>query len=98
LNKVYLKTPSDVELHQIIVTYLRQQPDQYTHLWEYYGSQGALFNLLQRMLDAGEIVADHLKDGLITDDSMIILAETLQTKISSMPSSQPRPWLHRPSA
>lgn len=92
MNKVQLRTPGDVELHQIIVTHLRRQPDKYIHLWEYYGSQGALFNLLQRMLDAGEIVTDHLKDGLITDHSLITLAETLQAEISPV-----QPLLHRPS-
>lgn len=99
MNKAaYLRNPADLHLHQVLVRHLQQNPDKYIHLWEYYGSQGALFNLLQRMLDVGEIVADHLQDGLITDQSLITLVETLKTGISPVQPSLHQPLLHRPFA
>lgn len=87
MNKTYLRGPGDIHLHQKIVLHLQNSPAKYTQLWELYGSQGALFNLLQRMLDTGEIAADNLKNGLITDNSTIALggwhpAETNPTQPS----------------
>jgi hypothetical protein len=75
LTKVYLRTPADIELHELVVLHLQRKPDRYMHIWELHkGPEGALFNLLQRMLDEGEITADNLSNGLITDYSMITLA------------------------
>ena len=69
-----LRGPGDIRLHQKIVMHLQTNPVKYIHLWEFYGAEGGLFNLLQRMLDVGEITADNLKDGLISDSSTIALA------------------------
>lgn len=91
---MYLRTRTDVHLHQLIVTHLQRQPDTYIHIWEFYqGSEGALFNLLQRMLDSGEITADNLKDGLITDYSLITLAGT-STENRKTETKRVRPLLH----
>ena len=74
LAALLLRTPADTMLHHAVVTHLRQKPDTYINIWEFYkDSGGVLFNLLQRMLDAGEIKADNLVNGLITDYSMITL-------------------------
>lgn len=74
LEALQLRTPADTTLHHAVVTHLRHKPDTYINIWEFYkDSGGILFNLLQRMLDAGEITADNLKDGLITDQSVIYL-------------------------
>ena len=74
LEALQLRTPADTSLHHAVVTHLRHKPDTYINIWEFYkDSDGILFNLLQRMLDAGEITADNLRDGLITDQSMIYL-------------------------
>ena len=74
LEFLQLRTPADSMLHHAVVTHLRHKPDTYINIWEFYkDSDGILFNLLQRMLDAGEITADNLRDGLITDQSMIYL-------------------------
>ncbi|HYD34357.1 MAG TPA: hypothetical protein VEA39_07270 [Methylophilaceae bacterium] len=101
MQKLLLRTSTDVYLHQLVVTHLRRKPDTYIHLWEYYqGAEGGLFSLLQRMLDAGEIKADNLRNGLITDYSMIALAEItpLQTKASRERPSRLSLWPHRPFA
>ena len=91
---MYLRTPTDAHLHQLIVTHLQRQPDTYIHIWEFYqGSEGALFNLLQRMLDTGEITADHLKDGLITDYSLITLNGAGPEKRKPV-TKRVRPLLH----
>ena len=74
LEALQLRTPADTSLHHAVVTHLRHKPDTYINIWEFYkDSDGILFNLLQRMLDAGEITADNLRDGLITDQSVIYL-------------------------
>lgn len=74
LAALQLRTPADTMLHHAVVMHLRQKPDTYINIWEFYkDSGGVLFNLLQRMLDAGEITADNLRNGLITDYSMITL-------------------------
>jgi hypothetical protein len=89
---VYLRTTSDAHLHQLIVKHLQHAPDTYLHIWEFYqGSEGALLNLLQRMLDAGEIAVDHLKDGLISDDSLITLVGTENRKAVT---KRAQPLLH----
>lgn len=77
MNNLSLRTPVETLLHHIVITHLRKKPDTYINLWEFYNNdqQGMLFALLQRMLDAGEITADNLKNGLITDESLIRLAD-----------------------
>lgn len=98
MNKTYLRDPSDIHLHQRIVRHLQNCSAKYTQLWELYGSQGALFNLLQRMLDAGEIIADSLQNGLITDNSFITLADWHFEDTKPAQPSRHSPWLHRPFA
>lgn len=92
---MYLRNPTDARLHQLIVTHLQRQPDTYIRIWEFYqGSEGALFNLLQRMLDTGEITADHLKDGLITDESLITLVGSTVSEHGKTVTKRVRPLLH----
>lgn len=98
MNKTYLRGPTDIHLHQRIVRHLQQSPAKYTQLWEFYGSHGALFNLLQRMLDAGEIKADNLRNGLITDSSTITLIGLLAEEYGPGLPSRHLPWLHTPFA
>lgn len=78
--------------------HLQNNPARYIQLWEFYGSQGGLFNLLQRMLDAGEIIADNLRDGLITDNSTISLRGWQATQSRLAQPSRRLPLLHRPFA
>lgn len=74
MNVLNFRAPTDALLHLGVMAHLRDKPDTYMNLWEFYkDSEGALFVLLQRMLDEGEITADNLKDGLITDQSVIQL-------------------------
>lgn len=98
MNKTYLRGATDIHLHQRIVQHLQNGSAKYTQLWEFYGSQGALFILLQRMLDAGEITADHLRDGLITDSSTIGLASLEFREATPAQPSRHSPSLHRPFA
>ena len=91
---MYLRTRTDAHLHQLIVAHLQRQPDTYIRIWEVcQGSEGALFNLLQRMLDTREITANNLKDGLITDYSLIALAGTA-TDHRKTETKRARPLLH----
>ena len=78
--------------------HLQNHPARYIHLWEFYGSQGGLFNLLQRMLDAGEISADNLSNGLITDSSTISLSSRHVAETRPAQPSRHLPSLHRPFA
>lgn len=95
MNQVYLRTPTDAHLHQLIVKHLQRQPDTYIHIWEFcQGSEGALFNLLQGMLDTGEITVDNLKDGLITDYSLITLVGSIATENRQSEIKRARPLLH----
>jgi len=76
MNNLNLRMPAETLLHHALISHLRKSPETYPNLWELYSDpQGLLFNLLQRMLDAGEISADNLKNGLITDRSVIRLMD-----------------------
>jgi hypothetical protein len=95
---MYLRGTSDIQLHRKIVMHLQDHPVKYIHLWEFYGGEGALFILLQCMLDAGEITADNLKDGLITDNSTIALAGWQPSETKPRPPARHLPSLHTPFA
>jgi hypothetical protein len=86
-----LRTHVDILLHHTLVTHLRKKPETYIRLWEFYSQpHGTLLHLLQCMLDDGDITADNLKDGLITDDSLITLVkETAEVEVTLK-----RPLLH----
>jgi hypothetical protein len=87
-----LRTHVDILLHHTLVTHLRKKPETYIRLWEFYSQpHGTLLHLLQCMLDDGEITADNLKDGLITDDSLITLVIETPTEVKVTPK---RPLLH----
>jgi hypothetical protein len=77
LNTLNLRTPGDTFLYHALVTHLRQKPDTYVHIRTFYkDSQASVLRMLQNMLDAGEITASNLDDGVITDRSVISLTES----------------------
>ena len=64
----------DLSLYRSIVMRLRNSSYEYRQLESFFQYAAALLIQLQRMLEAGDITATDLKDGLITERSLISLA------------------------
>ena len=64
----------DLSIYSSIVMRLRSGPYEYRQLQTFFHNVPALLIQLQRMLEAGDIAATDLKNGLITDRSLISLS------------------------